>query len=620
MTTAATNRHPKPLVGLREPADVHILPDDQLPHLADEIREYLINTVTATGGHLGASLGTVELTVALHRVFRSPHDIILFDTGHQTYAHKMLTGRAEMFSTLRQAGGLSGYPSRAESPHDWVENSHASVSLAWADGIAKALALQGQHDRRIVAVIGDGALTGGVAWEGLNNIGGANRPVIVVLNDNGRSYDPTTGAVAVHLRQLRRGSPAGHNLFKALGFAYVGPVDGHDIDATCAALRYAAALARPVIVHAVTAKGRGYAPAEADDKDRMHACGVVDPVTGRPTNPSPPSWTDLFEHEIVRIAERRPDVVAMTAAMRLPAGLGKFSARDPQRMFDSGIAEQHLLASAAGLAMAGAHPVVGLYSTFLHRGFDQLLLDIGLHALPVTLVLDRAGITGPDGPSHHGIWDLVLMTTVPGLRIACPRDGQRLRQQLNEAVNTATGPSALRYPKGRPGPNIPTIHHIDDLDILYTSLHRPPDVLLVAIGAMAPGCMEAAQELYNRDIGVTVVDPQWVWPLNPALTNLAVQHRLAVCVEDGIANAGIGVQITHHINQMHPQTYTHTIGLPAAYIRHGDRNHILAQYHLTGPTISATCQSLLTAAAGHSHRGSGQPDQAFPEETPWPSA
>ncbi|MBO0882170.1 MAG: 1-deoxy-D-xylulose-5-phosphate synthase, partial [Mycobacterium sp.] len=512
---------------------------------------------------------------------------------HQAYAHKLLTGRAEMFTALRQAGGLSGYLSRVESPHDWLENSHASVSLSWADGIVKALALQGRHDRRIVAVIGDGALTGGVAWEGLNNLGGTNRPVIVVLNDNSRSYDPTTGAIAAHLHQLRHRSPARDNLFKALGFAYVGPVDGHDIDATCTALRHAAALSKPVIVHAVTAKGRGFAPAEADDNDRMHACGVVDPVTGRPTKPSPPSWTDLFEHEIVRIAEQRPDVVAMTAAMRRPTGLGRFSERHPQRVFDSGIAEQHLLASAAGLATAGTHPVVCLYSTFLHRGFDQLLLDIGLHELPVTLVLDRAGITGPDGPSHHGIWDLALMTSVPGLCIACPRDPQRLSRQLNEAVNTATRPTALRYPKGCPGPNIPTIDHIDGLDILHTAPHHPPDVLLVAIGAMAHACMQAAKELNDRHIGVTVVDPQWVWPLNPALTNLAVQHRLTVCVEDGIANAGIGARFTHHINQTHPRTHTHTIGLPTAYIPHANRNHILAQHQLTGPTIATTCQLLL---------------------------
>ena len=592
-TTTAAVGNDELLAAIGEPADVKTLPGEQLPQLAHQMRQHLINTVTKTGGHLGASLGTVELTIALHRVFRSPHDVIVFDTGHQTYPHKLLTGRADMFTTLRQASGLSGYPSRAESPHDWVENSHASVSLAWADGIAKALALQGRHDRHVVAVIGDGALTGGVAWEGLNNLGGANRPVIVVINDNTRSYDPTIGALATHLRQLRDRPTTKHNLFQALGFAYLGPVDGHDIDATCMALRHAAAFGRPVVVHVVTAKGRGYGPAETDDNDRMHACGVIDPVTGRPTKPSTQSWTSVFEHELACIGTQRPDVVAMTAAMRLPTGLGAFSARHPHRVFDSGIAEQHLLASAAGLAIAGTHPVVALYATFLHRAFDQLLLDIGLHELPVTLVLDRAGITGPDGPSHHGLWDLALMASVPGLRIACPRDAQRLRQQLHEAIDTATGPTALRYPKGSPGQDIPAIDHIDGLDILHTTPQHRPDVLLVAIGAMATACMQAAHDLHNHGIGVTVVDPQWVWPLNPALTDLAIQHRVTVCVEDGVADAGIGAHLAHHVSQTHTPVRIHALGVPAAYIPHAERNHILTQHQLTGPTIAATCQKLL---------------------------
>jgi 1-deoxy-D-xylulose-5-phosphate synthase len=578
------------LADLSGPADIKALHPEQLPTLAEQIRRRLIETVTAVGGHLGASLGVVELTIALHRVFDSPRDIIVFDTGHQSYAHKMLTGRAGLFEGLRQAGGVSGYPSRAESPHDWVENSHASVSLAWADGMAKALALRGEHNRRVVAVIGDGALTGGVAWEGLNNIGGAGRPVVVVLNDNTRSYDQTVGGLADHLRQLRQGAPGMPNLFEALGFAYVGPVDGHDIEATAAALRLAAALDKPVIVHTVTSKGRGYGPAEADDNDRMHACGIIDPLTGRARTPSAPSWTDVFDHEVAQIAQARPEVVALTAAMRLPTGLGTFSARHPDRVFDSGIAEQHLVASAAGLASAGAHPVIALYSTFLNRAYDQLLLDIGLHQLPVTLVLDRAGITGPDGPSHHGIWDLALLTTVPGMRIACPRDARRLRHQLHSAISTVDGPTALRYPKGTPGPDIDAIDQIEGLDILHSNPQH--DVLLMAIGAMAPACLHAAGDLHAAGIGATVVDPQWVWPLNPALAELVAAHRLTVCVEDGITPGGIGTHLAHHIGHTHARI--HTLGVPAAYIPHAPRNHILTVHHLTGPAISTECRALLS--------------------------
>jgi 1-deoxy-D-xylulose-5-phosphate synthase len=595
MRTTTLDRKEDLLAAISGPSDVQALPESRLAELAAQVRRRLIETVTATGGHLGAGLGTVELTIALHRVFTSPHDIVVFDTGHQTYPHKLLTGRFRDFTTLRSAGGLSGYPNRDESPHDWVENSHASVSLAWVDGIAKALSLQGQHDRRVIAVIGDGALTGGVAWEGLNNLGAGARPVIIVLNDNGRSYDPTTGAVATHLEQLRRGAPGGSNLFEAMGFAYVGPVDGHNISEICAALRHAAALARPVVVQAVTEKGRGYPPAEADDNDRMHACGAVDIATGQPTVPSRQTWTDVFEDELVRLAADRPDVVALTAAMRLPTGLGRFSRKYPERVLDSGIAEQHLLASAAGLAIAGIHPVVALYSTFLHRAFDQLLLDIGLHRLPVTLVLDRAGVTGPDGPSHHGLWDLALLACVPGLRIACPRDALRLRQQLHAAIDTA-GPTAVRFPKGAAPQEITAERTIGGLDILHTPPpNRQHDVLLVAVGAMSRACMDAARCLDAEGIGVTVVDPQWVWPLNPALTELAGRHHLTLCVEDAIADAGIGAHLSHHIGDADPQTRTYTLGLPPAYVSHANRDQILASHGLTGPAISGKCRSLLNA-------------------------
>lgn len=595
MRTATLDCAEDLLAAISGPVDVQALPESRLSELAAQVRQRLIETVTSTGGHLGAGLGTVELIIAVHRVFTSPHDIVVFDTGHQTYPHKLLTGRVRDFATLRRAGGLSGYPSPDESPHDWVENSHASVSLAWVDGIAKALSLQGQHDRSVVAVIGDGALTGGVAWEGLNNLGAGARPVIIVLNDNARSYDRTAGALATHLEQLRRGAPGGPNLFEALGFAYLGPVDGHNISDTCAALRRAVALARPVVVHAVTEKGRGYPPAEADDNDRMHACGVVDIATGHPRVPSRQTWTDVFEDELVRVAADRPDVVALTAAMRLPTGLGQFSRQYPERVFDSGIAEQHLLASAAGLATAGAHPVVALYSTFLHRAFDQLLLDVGLHRLPVTLVLDRAGVTGPDGPSHHGLWDLALLASVPGLRIACPRDALRLRQQLRAAIDTG-GAAAVRFPKGAVPQEITAEQTIGGLDILYTPApNRKHDVLLVAVGVMSRACLDAARCLDAEGLGVTVVDPQWVWPLNPALTELAGRHHLTVCVEDANADAGIGTHLSHHIGDADPQTHTYTLGLTPDYLSHADRDQILASHGLTGPTISSRCRSLLNA-------------------------
>ncbi|TCO45888.1 1-deoxy-D-xylulose-5-phosphate synthase [Actinocrispum wychmicini] len=574
------------------PADVRRLPAEDLPVLAEQVRALLIDRVTATGGHLGASLGTVELTIALHRVFRSPRDVILFDTGHQTYPHKVLTGRAGRFNTLRQAGGLSGYPSRVESPHDWTENSHASVALAWADGIAKALALGGEPDRRVVAVIGDGALTGGVAWEGLNTIGGAERPVIVVLNDNGRSYDPTIGGLAAHLARLRLDLPRpGGNLFQAMGLTYLGPVNGHDIDAVCGALRQATTVAGPCLVHVLTVKGRGYPPAEADDADRMHACGVIDPATGMPVAPAKPTWTDVFADEIIVLADQRPDVVALTAAMRLPTGLGRLSTAAPDRVFDSGIAEQHLLASAAGLATAGRHPVVCVYSAFLNRAYDQLLMDIALHRLPVTLVLDRAGITGPDGASHHGMWDLALLSTVPGMRVACPRDPARLRELLHEAARI-DGPTALRFPKATIGPDLRSLARVDGVDVLYRAPHTPLDVLVVAVGALAPACLHAADILAKHHLGVTVVDPRWVHPINPALLGMAARHQLVVCVEDGIADAGVGARLAH-ATAAATSTPCRGLGLPTAFIAHGSRGDILAAHGLSGPGIADTCLNLL---------------------------
>lgn len=521
------------LASISEPNDITRLDAAQLRVLADEVRAHLIQQVAATGGHLGASLGTVELTIALHRVFDSPRDPIIFDTGHQAYTHKIITGRAGQFHTLRRKGGLSGYPSRAESRHDWLESSHASVSIAHAHGLARGFHLRGDPGRRVIAVIGDGALTGGVAWEGLNNLGADAAPVVVVVNDNARSYDATVGQIATHLAQLRDGTTRGENLFQLMGFEYMGPIDGHDIEAITTALTRARESTRPIVVHAVTEKGKGYEPAENNTADRMHACGVIDPATGQPTTPPTPTWTDVFGDELATLADSNPAIVAATAAMRLPTGLGALSATHPHRVIDSGIAEQHMLAAAAGMASSGLHPVVTLYSTFLPRALDQALYDIGLHQAAVTLVLDRAGITGPDGPSHHGLWDLALLSSVPGMRIACPRDPASLRALLREAIGIH-GPTALRFPKASVGPNLSAEARMDGLDILYRSPHLPLDVLIVAVGAMAAPCLTAAAELTEQGTGVTVVDPRWVTPLNPALFGLVARHRATVTVEDGL--------------------------------------------------------------------------------------
>ena len=586
------------------PGALRALPADRLPQLAGEIRALMVNTVCATGGHLGAGLGVVELTIALHRVFDSPRDALLFDTGHQTYPHKIITGRGEGFTTLRQAGGLSGYPSRAESEHDWIENSHASTALAYADGLAKAFRHRGRTDRRVVAVIGDGALAGGPALEALNNIGANRNPVVVVLNDNARSYDPTGGALARHLAVLRAGGgqQASRNVFTDLGFDYVGPVDGHDLPALETMLRRAADLQRPVVVHAVTDKGRGYGPAEADTDDRMHACGIIDPVTGRPVSAAKPSWTSVFADEFAALGAEREDVVAVTAAMRLPVGLGTFSARYPERVFDSGIAEQHAVTSAAGLAMGGLHPVVCLYATFLNRAFDQVLMDVALHGLPVTFVLDRAGVTGPDGPSHHGLWDLALLARIPGLRIAAPRDPGRLRALLREALDNGEGPTALRFPKAAAGPDIDAMAAIDGIDILHRTPHAPLEVLLIAIGTTAAPALEAARLLERHGIGVSVVDPRWVAPVNPSLIHLADRHTVALCVEDGIRDGGVGALIARCAQQTGARTPVHAIGLPTAFLAHGERADLLAASGITGPALADSAERLLSGTQTDPYR------------------
>ncbi|MSW44195.1 MAG: 1-deoxy-D-xylulose-5-phosphate synthase, partial [Actinobacteria bacterium] len=568
------------LRGIRDPDDVRALPIEQMPALAQEIRSFLVEKVSATGGHLGPNLGVVELTIALHRIFESPQDIMVWDTGHQAYVHKMLTGRIEEFDQLRQQGGLSGYPSRTESVHDVVENSHASTSLSYADGIAKAWEQRGllgtQH---VVAIIGDGGLTGGMAWEALNNIAGSDRQVVIVVNDNARSYSPTIGGLAHHLSTLRTtsnyerfmswgkqvlkstpvvGEPiygtlhgmkkglkdivAPQGMFEDLGLKYVGPVDGHDITELEHALGRAKEFDGPVIVHVITEKGRGYAPAEEDEADRFHGVGIIDPDTGKPLTAGGPSWTGAFADELVRIGHERRDVVAITAAMLGPTGLDRFAAAFPSRTYDVGIAEQHAVTSAAGLAFGGMHPVVALYATFLNRAFDQVLMDCALHRAGVTFVLDRAGVTGDDGASHNGMWDLSMLQIVPGLRMAAPRDEFTLREELREAVAVSDAPTVVRFPKGALGPDIPALRRLDALDVLAESGNG--DVLIVSVGAFATIALEVAEGLKAQGIGVTVVDPRWVKPLPAQLVDLASAARLVVVLEDGVRQGGVGSAVS----------------------------------------------------------------------------
>ncbi|TXI35769.1 MAG: 1-deoxy-D-xylulose-5-phosphate synthase [Mycobacterium sp.] len=609
---------------VRGPADLQHLSQDQLTQLAVEIRQFLIHKVAASGGHLGPNLGVVELTLALHRVFDSPHDPIIFDTGHQAYVHKMLTGRWADFDTLRSKGGLSGYPSRAESEHDWVESSHASSALSYADGLAKAFQLTGQRNRHVVAVVGDGALTGGMCWEALNNIAAAKRPVVVVVNDNGRSYAPTIGGLADHLAGLRlqpayermlergrsavRGIPligevcfqalhgvkvgikdavSPQTMFTDLGLKYVGPIDGHDEHAVENALRHARGYNRPVLVHVVTRKGMGYAPAENDVAEQMHACGVIDPHTGMATKESAPGWTSVFSDALIGYAAKRRDIVAITAAMPGPTGLAAFGERYPDRLFDVGIAEQHAVTSAAGLAMGGLHPVVAVYSTFLNRAFDQVMMDVALHKLPVTLVLDRAGITGNDGASHNGMWDLSILGIVPGMRVAAPRDGARLREELGEALDVKDGPTALRFPKGDVGEDIPALERVGGVDVLARPAEGlAPDVLLVAVGAFAPMALKVAERLRTQGIGVTVVDPRWVLPVPAELAAMARTHKLVVTVEDNGVSGGVGATVSAALRADDIDTPCRDVGVPQRFLDHASRNEVLADVGLTDRHIA----------------------------------
>lgn len=601
------------------PQDVRALSRRQVKELAAEIRAFLVDQVSRTGGHLGPNLGVVELTIALHRVFESPRDTLVFDTGHQAYVHKLLTGRQD-FGRLRRRGGLSGYPSRTESVHDVVENSHASTALSWADGIAKANALRGLGDRHVVAVIGDGALTGGMAWEALNNIAtGEDRRLVIVVNDNGRSYAPTIGGLALHLDALRTtrgyenvlswgkrtlhrtGLPgraaydalhglkkgikdvvAPQGMFEDLGIKYVGPVDGHDAAAVEWALQRARAFGGPVIVHVITEKGRGYTPAEQDVADRFHAVGQIHPETGLPLAPSRFGWTSVFADEMVRIGRRRRDVVAVTAAMLAPVGLAPFAAEFPERTFDVGIAEQHAATSAAGMAFAGLHPVVAVYATFLNRAFDQVLMDVALHRAGVTFVLDRAGITGDDGASHNGMWDLAMLGMVPGLRLAAPRDEPTLRAALRAAVDIDDGPSVVRYPKGAVGDPLPAVDEVDGVDVL--ARHAGPDgarsVLVCGIGAMAGTAVAVGEMLAAHGVRVTVVDPCWVLPVPSALVKLIGEHDHAVTVEDGLREGGVGSGVSLRVRDAGLVTPVQSFGVPRAFLEHGTREEIVSDLRL----------------------------------------
>ena len=608
-------------INIQSPDELRAMSPEELTELAADIREFLIEKVSRTGGHLGPNLGVVELTIAIHRVFQSPRDIVLFDTGHQSYVHKILTGRADQFDLLRQRDGISGYPNRRESDHDVIENSHASTALSWADGVSRGFSLTGQPDRHVVAVVGDGALTGGMSWEALNNLSPeSDRNLVIVVNDNERSYSPTIGGLATYLTTLRaskeyerilsRGKRMLHNtpfvgkyiygtlhgikkgmkdmlapqgMFEDLGFKYLGPIDGHDIEAMERTLQMAKEFGSPVIVHAITEKGRGYKPALDDMAEKFHAVGIVDPVTGKPLKASAPSWTNVFSEEITQIGRENPKVVAITAAMLGPTGLDKFAQSFPDRTIDVGIAEQHAVTSAAGLAFTGVHPVIAIYSTFLNRAFDQLLLDVALHNAGVTFVLDRAGITGDDGPSHHGIWDLALTGIVPHMHVGAPRDGARVKELLRQCIAIENAPSMIRFPKGAIPSDIPALERVDGIDVLHRG--DTNQVLVISIGSMAAMALEVAQLAHKESIEVTVIDPLWVKPISSNLTALCAKYSTVVVMEDGIKHAGIASTISESLREAGSPCVVRSIGVPLEFIEHSKRNEILEDLKITPAAI-----------------------------------
>jgi 1-deoxy-D-xylulose-5-phosphate synthase len=613
----------KYLPRIKSPSDVARLSTAELEELSTEIRSFLVDKVSKSGGHLGPNLGIVELTIAIHRVFESPRDVLVFDTGHQSYVHKILTGRASGFEKLRQRGGIAGYPNRSESEHDIIENSHASTALSWADGIARGFMIQGETERTVVAVVGDGALTGGMSWEALNNIAASeNLRLVIVINDNERSYSPTIGGVATYLSTLRAtkgyekfldwgkgvlertpvvGQPiyetlhgmkkgikdivAPQGMFEDLGLKYLGPVDGHDILALEKALTQAKKFAGPVLVHAITEKGRGHAPALQDEAEKFHAVGIVDPETGEPLSKSGTTWTSVFSQALVELGRNRKDIVAITAAMLGPTGLDRFQAEFPERTFDVGIAEQHATTSAAGMAFTGLHPVVAVYSTFLNRAFDQLLLDVALHKAGVTFVLDRAGITGDDGPSHHGVWDLALTGIVPHAHVAAPRDAVRLRELLEESAKISDAPSIVRFPKGAVAPELPAFERREGIDFLYRG--ESTDILLLSVGAMAAIAVEAAAQAYREGVGVTVIDPRWIKPLpSQALLSMAQRYKRVVIVEDGIKHAGVASSVSELFRDHGLDTPIHSIGIPLEFIEHSKRTEIMEDLGITVQNVT----------------------------------
>ena len=611
---------------LSAPSDLQGLTASELVQLAQEIRQFLVEKVSRTGGHLGPNLGVVELTIAMHRVFDSPKDVLLFDTGHQSYVHKILTGRAATFDRLRQKDGISGYPSRSESVHDVIENSHASGALSWAHGIASAFKIQNVVDRKVVALVGDGALTGGMSWEALNNIAASeDLPLIIVVNDNERSYSPTIGGMATYLSTLRAtsgyekfldwgkgvlertplvGQPiyetlhgvkkgikdivAPQGMFEDLGLKYIGPIDGHDIPAIEDALNLAKDFGAPVLVHVITEKGRGHAPAIQDEAEKFHAVGIVNPETGEPLSKAAKSWTSIFSAELLELGRERDDIVAITAAMLGPTGLDSFQREFPARTFDVGIAEQHAVTAAAGMAYAGLHPIVAVYSTFLNRAFDQLLLDVALHKAGVTFVLDRAGVTGDDGASHNGVWDLALSGIVPGLSVAAPRDAVRVRELLREAVKIDDAPTLLRFPKGPVINEIPAFERRDGIDVLYRG--ESADILFVSVGALAQIAVEAAAQAYREGVGVTVIDPRWVKPLPASLVTMAGRYKSVVVLEDGIEHGGIASTISELFREHDLDIPVHSIGTPLVFLEHAKRAEIFTEL---GITVQAITRSLV---------------------------
>ncbi|MFG3027127.1 1-deoxy-D-xylulose-5-phosphate synthase [Streptomyces sp. NPDC048253] len=621
------------LTRIRGPRDLDRLSLEELDQLAGEIRTFLVDAVSKTGGHLGPNLGVVELTIALHRVFESPKDKVLWDTGHQSYVHKLLTGRQD-FSRLKMKGGLSGYPSQSESEHDVIENSHASTVLGWADGLAKANQILDRDDH-VVAVIGDGALTGGMAWEALNNIADGDRPLVIVVNDNERSYAPTIGGLANHLATLRTtdgyerflartkevlertpvvGRPlyetlhgakkglkdfiAPQGMFEDLGLKYVGPIDGHDIEALESALARAKRFGGPVIVHCLTEKGRGYQPALQDEADRFHGIGPIHPDTGLPVKVSGADWTSVFGDEMVELGKEREDIVAITAAMLQPVGLKKFADTFPNRIYDVGIAEQHAAVSAAGLAAGGVHPVFAVYATFLNRAFDQVLMDVALHKCGVTFVLDRAGVTGTDGASHNGMWDMSILQVVPGLRLAAPRDADQVRAQLREAVEVEDAPTVVRFSKGAVGPAVPAVGRVGGMDVLRESGTDTPDVLLVSVGALAPMCLEIATLLDRQGITTTVVDPRWVKPVDEAMAPLAERHRVVVTVEDNSRVGGVGSAIAQALRDAGVDVPLRDFGIPPRFLDHASRAEVMAEIGLTAPDIARQVTGLVSRLDG----------------------